>query len=103
MKKLNKREIESFISLWDKMSKCYFFNPPVSARQRREYESKHSDEICGVYKETEIKASIETSCSCKNVYCTRDLRIRKLGAQGEYIKKTIPSLKKIIKGVNKNE
>lgn len=86
----NFKSVSSFLDLWKKMEKCYFWTPPSNASNRRSYERMHSDEIEFKIGSDVYKGYINTSCSSKNVYCNKDIYVN-----GE--KKRITALKNIFK------
>lgn len=85
----NLKQINEFIDLWTKMSKCYFWSPPGSASARRSYENKHSLNLDITIENKNYVGSISTSCSCKIIYCIKTLYV-------DGIKKNILSLKKLV-------
>lgn len=82
--------LADFINQWNKFSNCYFWMPPPSASGRRSYEKYHSRTIDLTIGDNHIEGEIAVSCSCKNVYCTRTLKIN-----GEQLR--ITALHRIIK------
>lgn len=89
VKGITKNGLKGLVSHWEKFAKCYFWSPPGSASGRRSEEKRH-------YRETEfsvdastVHVKIEVSCSCRNYYCTKQVRV-----DGE--RKTLAYLKGLI-------
>jgi hypothetical protein len=87
-----KSELENFVAHWEKMGHAYFWTPPMSASGRRSYEEYQSRVLVAEIAGSIIQASISVSCSCKNIYVTRTLKVN--GVQ-----KRITALKNIIKSL----
>ena len=85
-----RKQIISFIELWQKMAKCYFWTPPAGASSRRNYEKMNSESIDIEINGIRYQGRIVTDCSCKNVYCLRELLI-------DSETKRITHLKKLLK------
>lgn len=57
----------------ERMKNAYFFSPPQSAGERRNYEKFHScPEITWTESGHIFTASFSVSCSCRNVYAAGD-------------------------------
>lgn len=82
-----KTQLSDFITQWEKLANAYFWTPPSSASSRRSYEKYQSRELS--IPEIGIDATIDVSCSCKNIYVTRTLKVN-----GEL--KRITALKKLL-------
>jgi hypothetical protein len=60
--------IEEAIYLNQKMKNCYFWSSPSGAGQRRSYEKYNSLNFIFSFQGRVYEVSMETICSCKNVY-----------------------------------
>lgn len=85
-----KKSIHNFIDQWEKMARAYFWTPPSRASARRSYEKRQSDSIDITVDGIRYQGTIEVTCSCKNIYVSRELLVD--GAV-----KRITALKKIVK------
>lgn len=65
-------QLEAIVSLHQKMSKSYFFTPPMVARNRRSYEEKNSLDTVFEYEGDVYRIEQVTKCSCKHVYYSVD-------------------------------
>lgn len=73
MTEQDRTALTALIKHADELKAAYFFSPPGSAGQRRQYERRHKHERI----EWEdgghtYSAKLEVSCSCKNVYVYAD-------------------------------
>jgi hypothetical protein len=87
--KSTKNLIKQAIELNDKMSGCYFWSPPSCANSRRSYEDYNSLEFNFKFNGKKYEIKLNTECSCKNIYFSRNIFV-------DGIKKNIKALKTII-------
>lgn len=81
-------KINDIVSLHEKMSSAYFYNPPTTARERSIYQEKNSLFTTLKFEGEIYEVKQETSCSCKHVYynCNYDIRTIKSLAKKMKIK-----------------
>ena len=97
---ITKQEIEECLAHFEKMANTYFWTPPASASSRRYEECKNSRGWFFKVDGVDVAAEVEVSCSCKNYYSTRTVRVgaefkpqmvrylKKLISEGEFISTT---------------
>ena len=84
------RMLEEIISTHERMQGCYFWTPPSSASQRRQYENRYSNQIRFELNGVDYDIVQATDCSCANIYYT--LKIHVDGA-----KKDVRALRRLVK------
>jgi hypothetical protein len=86
----NALKLAEGMRLHEKMKNCFFWDPPLAASQRRDYEVRNSKEIeIPGYK---LEWKISTQCSCRNIYFASEIMV-------DGCKKDIRAIKKIIKSL----
>ena len=85
----DKNEITEFISHWEKMGKTYFWTPPATAFSRRKFEKENGKKIEFTYEGNHYNCSIEVSCSCRNIYVTRTIKVNGKALNIRALKKLI--------------
>lgn len=88
----NKKEIESFISQWERFASCFMWKPPCDSGSRRWYEKTNTMSIDMVINGNRYEGYINVTCSSANVYCKRELIVNG-------IKKRITALKNAQKSI----
>lgn len=81
-----KEAIQIYLRLNEKFRNSYFWSSPSGASSRRSYEQKNSFE----YEDEKFSLSFQVSCSCRNIYVSRNVMI-------DGVKKTAAALKKYVK------
>lgn len=82
--------LKDYIEQSEYLKNAYFWKSPSHASSRRAYEKTNSRSIEFDYKNEAIKAEIEITCSCNNIYASKS--IYKSG-----VKKDIRLLKGVLK------
>lgn len=88
-----KKFCEAAVDLNEKMGGAYFYRPPSNAAGRRSYEKWNS--ISGEFrlKGDLYHVSLNTDCSCKHVYFSRNITVNG-------VKKNIKAVKKALEVLN---
>ena len=79
------KAIQKYLDLNKKFKGAYFWRPPSSADARRRYEKSNSFS----YEGDGITLIFDVSCSCKNIYVTKFVKI-------DGVQRTAAALKKYI-------
>lgn len=89
MANLTKEQIQDVINQNEKFKNAYFWRPNQNASGRRNYETYNSRNIEGNHNGKILKLNLNISCSCKNIYVTRNFYINDK-------KVTIAAIKKLL-------
>jgi hypothetical protein len=91
-----KKEVETIIQLHEKMSKSFFWKPPLTANKRRYFEDINSYQFNFSENGDSINLECRTKCSSKHIYYKGEFFINNE-------KVTIKEVKKLLKEELKNE
>ena len=91
IEKITEKELQNILDEFKRFQSTYFWTPPSSASARRSEEKRNSKEWNFIVDNKTVTAKITVSCSCKNYYSTREIKV-----DSENKKMMIPFLKKLI-------